>query len=58
MTANSAGAGAFHNGDPRLYLIITCAHDMAPNGGWPSPTNPDAYVDYLVCAEVKSQEVV
>lgn len=46
-----AGAGAFHNGDPRLYPIIMGAHDMAPNGGWPSPANPDACVDCLVCAD-------
>ena len=47
----AAGAGAFHNGDARQYPIITGAHDMVSNGGWPSPANPDAYVDCLVCAD-------
>ena len=38
-------------GDPRLFPIIMGAHDMVSNGGWPSPTRPDAYVDCLVCAD-------
>lgn len=51
MTTGCAGAGAFHNGDTRLYPIIMRAHDMVSNGSSPSPARADAYVDCLVCAD-------
>ena len=44
-------AGALHNCDARRFPIIMGAHATVSNGGRPSRTRPDVYVDYLVCAD-------